>query len=349
MDVDAPIVVLHGDNAQGKTNFLEAIYVLSTLKSFRDSRPSRWMTRGAAGARIQAKVQIPDGERTLTWRLEGNNRKLEIDEAPVTELSQWFSHLQAVVFCPEDGAIVRGEPDKRRRFLDRAAFTARPTHLAAVQTYRRILKHKSALLRSPEVDLLQLEIWDEKLAQAGADVIRRRREVLAELNPHVQELHQAIASSGDLLLRLRCAGLSSQEEMEDDELEKQLHQAIGEARSSELDRRQVLVGPHRDELVIELDGDSARNFASQGQARSIVLALKLAEVEAARARSQYPLFLLDDFTSELDRGRRNRLLEVIQSLRGQVWITTTDPAFLGTKQGEERLELAVESGRLHRG
>jgi DNA replication and repair protein RecF len=206
------LVVLHGDNAQGKTNVLEAVYVLATLKSFRDARPVRWVTMGAPGARIQA-----------------------------------------------------------------------------------------------------------------------------------------IAASGDLSLRLRCSGLVDQAAVEDEALPTKLHQAIEDAREAELDRGQVLVGPHRDELVIQIDGKPARNFASQGQARSIVLALKLAEAEAARARAQHPLFLLDDFTSELDRGRRSRLLELIRTLPGQVWITTTDPAFLGQQTGGDRLELSVEAGVLSGG
>ena len=346
IDCDAPLIVVHGDNGQGKSNILEAVHVLGTLKSFRESRARRWIQHGEKLAQIGAKVQTPHGLREISWGWSDGVRRLTMDGAVQHEIQMWFQAIRAVVFCPEDGAIVRGEPDRRRKFLDRAAFTAHPVHLRTVQDYRRVLGHKRALLTSGFVDPMQLDIFDAELARTGSAVISRRLAVLDELREAFNPMHNAIAGTGTVDLQVQVSGLGIVETMSEQELCSKLLAAISEKRSAEIERRQVLVGPHRDDLDIRIDGRPARNFASQGQARSIVLGLKLAELEAAHQRGEVPLFLLDDLTSELDQGRRTRLIEILRELDGQVWVTTTDPAYLGDLSGVQSLNLHVQSGRV---
>ena len=340
------MVVLHGDNGEGKSNLLEAVHVLSTLKSFREPKSRRWLQHGETQARIGGHVSSSMGRREMNWTWSGSKRKLEMDGASVSELSQWFEMLRAVVFCPEDGEIVRGNPEQRRRFMDRAAFNASPTHLKSVMNFQRLLRHKRALLQSQWVDPLQLDAFTASLAQAGAAVIHARIAAVAALKASFCSNHAAISGSGVVGLRVDISAFDADLGMSLDELEQCLLNAMHQRQADEISRGQVLVGPHRDDLIIEIDGQLARNFASQGQARSLVLGLKLAELEFAHDHGAVPLFLLDDLTSELDKGRRSRLISVLSTLKGQVWITTTDPKNLGELRGLDPLLLQLKDGRI---
>ncbi len=342
LQTEARFVVLHGDNAQGKTNLLEAVWLLANLRSFRETRQLRLIRQGADQARVLGEVRGIAGRRQLQWTRErSGGRDLRVDARQARGLEEWFDLLRAVLFCPEHGAIIRGEPGERRDFLDRAAFTARPAHLDLVRQYRRVVQQKAALLRGPRPSTAELEAWNGRLARLGAELTTRRREALDALRGPFQQMHAAIAGPGAVGLRLRCTG---EDAADRPALEAALLRAMAEAQAEELRRGLVLVGPHRDELVIAVDGRAARQFASQGQARSLVLALKLAELEAARLRGEAPLFLLDDLTSELDRRRMARLVEILGALDNQVWITTTDPGWLGPLPAGGSARFRVQAG-----
>jgi len=343
LETDAPFVVLHGDNGQGKTNLLEAVYVLAALRSFREARSARMVRQGADAAVVQADVLGDTGRRRLRWSWSrGTGRRLQLDGRAPGDLSEWFGVLRAVLFSPELSTIVRGEPAARRRFLDRAAFTAEPGHLAVVRDYRRALQQKGALLRSGSDDSVLLDTFDARLVTLGARLVARRRAIVDQLQDPFQRMYAALLHRKDPEeVRLGLLGFGAGEEA----VEGRLAEALAKSRPDELRRRQVLVGPHRDDLAIELDGRRTRNFASQGQARSVVLALKLAELSAARARGTRPLFLLDDLTGELDRGRMERLIELLGALDSQVWITTTDPAWLGPLPVDGTRTFRIDAGK----
>jgi len=317
--------VLHGDNGAGKTNLLEAVYLLATLRSFRDARPGRWIRQGRPGAQVEGRVRGLSGERTLCWRAFDGERQLLIDGGPAS-LKSWFDLLSAVLFSPETVAVVRGEPEARRRLLDRAEFTARPAYLDLVRDYRRVVQQKGTLLRSGRASASELDIWDDRLASLGAAIRVRRRRLVDELRAPFQEAVGLISGGERVTLRLRDEGADADHP---ERVEARLREALVSARPDELRQTTALVGPHRDDLDIEVGGRSARRYASQGQARTLALALRLGELEAARRRGQSPLFLLDDLTSELDQGRRERLVAHLLSLDNQVWITTTDRGYLG--------------------
>lgn len=345
VESDSRFVVLAGDNAQGKTNILEAAWVVATLRSFREARVSRLVRDGAPRARLVGAVTGQSGRRTLDWRRErGGGRSLRVDGRPTADLSAWFGVLRAVLFCPEHVAVVRGEPSERRKFIDRAAFTASPTHLDVVRSYRRVVQQKAAALRTRRADPAVVAIFDAQLATLGARLAVRRQRVLEELREPFREMHTAIAGGGEVQLRMRGLGAVAAEG--EAAVSAAIVEALEKARVAERERGRVLVGPHRDDLDIQLDGRGARAFASQGQARSLVLALKLAELEAAKRRGEAPLFLLDDLTSELDRGRMERLVELLADLPNQVWITTTDPAWIGPLPGGDSQIVRVEAGAL---
>jgi len=269
-----------------------------------------------------------------------------MDDNAIHELSQWFDVLQAVAFCPEDGKIIRGEPEQRRRFMDRAAFNAFPNHLSTVTEYRRLLGHKRALLQQRFVDPLQLDAFDDAISVAGAALITRRIAAVEALKSAFNHKHGAIAGAGAVDLKVQVHGVDLEEHDDEYGIAEKLRNAIDQKRPDEIEKKQALVGPHRDDLTIQIDGQLARNFASQGQARSLVLGLKLAQLWYAHQQGAVPVFLLDDLTSELDQGRRERLVDLLINLKGQVWVTTTDPKYLGNLAQVEHLKLRVESGEV---
>lgn len=318
-------MVLHGENGSGKTNLLEAVYVLASLRSFRDARPARWVREGAAATVIEGQVLGATGARALSYKQVDGERVLSMDGG-LASLNAWFDTLRAILFCPEQVNVIRGEPEGRRRLLDRAVFTARPAFLDLARDYKRVVAQRGALLRSGRPPGPELETWDERLVNLGAAVMLRRHELVGELRAPLKSAVKLISGGETVDLRLRSAG---GEEDGEEAVRRRLREALVKARADELRVGSVLVGPHRDDLEIMIDGRSARRFASQGQARTVALALKLGELEAARIRGQSPLFLLDDLTSELDVGRRGRLLSHLLSLESQVWVTTTEASYLG--------------------
>lgn len=343
LQTDARFVVVHGQNAQGKTNLLEAAWVLAALRPLRGTRWRELVTWGSEDAVIAGTVAQDGDVRPLRLDLGPHGRRLRLDDTPVREVGPWFDAIRAIAFQPSDAEIVSDAPAVRRRWLDRAAFTASPTHLARVQEVRRILSQKASALQADRVDGALLDVLDTQLAQRGAALVQARVRTLLELSPHIRSLHEGIAGGqGALGLRYRTQAVGDEVEAR----AQALGQALREARADERRRRRCLVGPQRDEVAVTLDGRAARTFGSRGQVRSIVLALKLSELVAARARGDRPLFLLDDLSSELDRARTERLVAALVDLDAQVWVSTTDPAQLGDLPAGEAVHLRASEGRI---
>ncbi|MEL6342274.1 MAG: DNA replication/repair protein RecF [Myxococcota bacterium] len=320
---DARFIILHGDNAQGKTNLLEAVYVLAALRSFREHRPQRLIQHGHKETRIDGLVHGTSGSRRLQWRYGPNGRKILLDGSPPSALRDWFAPIRAILFCPEHTSIVRGGPTERRRFIDRARFTAQPAYLDLVREYQRAIKQKGALLRAPRrASDAELDVWDEQIADLGVRMAQQRLMIIDELRGPFQEMVAEISGKDKVDLVMHGVGIPGV-------TPGSLRDRLQQARRDERRRKMILIGPHRDDVGIRLNGRPARQYASQGQARSIVLALKLAELVAAKRRNEAPLFLLDDLTSELDQRRRRKLVEILGGMESQVWITTTDPRYLG--------------------
>ncbi len=336
---DASFVIWHGPNGQGKTNALEAVYWLGTLKAWRGSRSRELIRWGAEANRTEAS--LGSGDRVAV-ELTAGARRIWRDERPVHGLDDYFDALRSIAFCPGDAEIVQGEPARRRTWIDRAAFTAAPSHLAVVHACRRILDQKSALLRSAKPDPILLDALDDQLAATGSALVERRAAMLAELVGRVALAHQAIAGgSSEVELTLRTAATGEDRASR----AAALADRLARSRTEELRRRAVLVGPQTDDVAISLDGRPARGFASRGQVRSLVLALKLAELGAARDRGDVPLFLLDDVSSELDQLRTDRVVSALSDLSAQVFATTTTASHLGALPRDRTLWISVSEGR----
>ncbi|TNE84981.1 MAG: DNA replication and repair protein RecF [Deltaproteobacteria bacterium] len=338
---DAQFVVFHGDNAQGKTNALEAVYWAATLKPLRGKKLKELVGWEASSAHVALDVVHEGLLRRYRVDYEGE-RQIRVDGKTPRELSDYFTGVRAIAFAPSDAAIVDGEPSIRRAWVDRATFTRQPAYLGLVRAYRRALGHKAAALKGP-TDPALLDVYDLQLAELGAKVAERRAVLLDDLGPHVREVHRTIAGRKEELgLRMRTKALGDSHEVR----KNALLEAMSESR--ELDQRRgfTLVGPHTDELVISLDGKALRTFGSRGQVRSLVLSLKLAELLAAKAAGVTPLFLLDDVSSELDRARTARLVQVLAELGAQVWASTTAPEHIEGLPVGDTVAVRVEKGRL---
>ena len=344
LDTDARFIVFHGENAQGKTNALEALWLLATLRPLRGHRLSDLVGWDADEAAIRGQIdrrgishlhEVELGPRGRSTRLDGDR----------VELVDYFRAIRAIAFQPSDEEIVSDSPAHRRRWLDRAAFTARPAHLELVRVHRRVLQQKQAALREGAKDDV-LDVLDHQLALAGARVAERRDEMLAELEPHARELYERISDHrGELGLIYRTVASGGDLEQRSSVLTKRLR----ESRAGERRRRTTLTGVQRDDVVITIDGHPTRTFGSRGQVRSVVLALKLAELRAARERGDTPLFLIDDVSSELDRSRTSRLVTLLAELGTQVFASTTSPEHLGDLPEDDTLFVSVRDGQLSPG
>ncbi len=346
------ITVFWGDNGQGKTNLLEAVYLLATLKSFRGAKNREMVQHDQPSGLVEGRLLSQGLPRDLSVQIGKNGRRVRLDGKSPRSLTGYFETIKAVGFVPGDLRLVDGPPDGRRAFLDRAAFTADAGHLASVKRYGAALKQKNGLLRAMQrgrrVAAGELAVWNAQVVSTGADLVGRRLAFLADFVPIFRELHEAITGSakGHAELRYRSCVGSEARGMSPAELEAELAGRIAAAEPDERRRGFSTVGPHRDDWELRVGGEALRSFGSQGQVRSSALALRVAEVVLARERSgSTPLFLLDDVGSELDPHRNARLMDLLGELQAQVLVTTTERANLKLDPGGYRA-FHVEQGRL---
>ena len=325
----------------GKSNLLEAIYVMSALKSFREHISSNFIQWGNSSTQLDLELRTPYGARQMSWGYALKKRILHIDKIKCNKLSSWFSLIRSVLFCPDQISIVKGGPSERRRFLDRARFTAHPAYLGLVRKYLKVLEQKKALLRSGNASKEEVEIWNEQLISYGTRIAIQRQIILEELLEPFQRMHTFL--SGKEAVSLQLTGISGEKS---EKIRSLFEEQLRHRQKDELRTKRCLVGPHTDDVQILMDGVPAKKFASQGQVRSIVLALKLAELDAAGKRGENPLFLLDDLSSELDQERTKKLLELLSERENQIWITTTDPSYLSGIPFSKRTRFFIENGEV---
>lgn len=324
---DAPLVVFSGANGQGKTNALEAVCALATLKGFRARRNEELIRFGQPRAEVAGVVEDGASQRHFRLVVSPDRRAGEVDGKAPRELAEYFAGIRAVVFTPDDVRVVRGGPEERRRLIDRAAFTASPSFLELARQFRRVMDQKAALLRARSPDRLQIEVFNERLVSLGARLVLRRRQIAEELAGPFAALHGTIAGEGKASLRYR----SRLGDGGEAQLGEAYREILEKTLEEEIRRGQSIDGPQRDDLELRLEGRPARTYASQGQVRSIVLALRLAELVAAKERGDRPIFLLDDLSSELDRLRTGRLVELVAQLGVQCLLSTTEPGILADR------------------
>jgi len=319
--------VLHGDNGQGKTNVIEAAYYLAVLRSFRTSHAEDLIQRGdtAPGlARLRADIVHRGLERRFEIELRPTGRIARLDGKVVRGTAAALGAVSVVLFVPEDLLLPRAAPAVRRRFLDLAVFNIERGYYDEASAFQKVLKNRNALLKRGPADPMLLDTYDEELARTGARVVMRRRALVAALTPLFREHFRALHS--DLPVSLAYTSDPDVAAADDEEgVRARLHAGLTARRGLDERRRFTGFGPHTDDLDIGLAGATARSHASQGQLRSLVLALKLAELSNVQARlGDPPVLLLDDVPSELDPVRRGLLFDVIGRLECQTLISVTE-------------------------
>jgi DNA replication and repair protein RecF len=330
------ITTFLGENGQGKTNLVEAIGYVSLLASHRVATDAPLVRAGADRAIVA--VEVARDDRSILIELEinpGRANRARLNRSPLPRAREVLGLLRTVVFAPEDLALVKGDPSDRRRFLDELLVQRSPRMLGVKSDYDRVLKQRNALLKSAQVarrseghDVARtLEVWDEQLATVGGELTAERVGLIDELRPHLAQAYAFIAggpeagSAADVVVSY-ASSLGKDVDMgpDRDGWRSSLLQGIEGRRREELHRGVTLVGPHRDDLSIELGGMPAKGYASHGESWSIALGLRLAGLDVLRSDGDDPVLILDDVFAELDGPRRLRLTERVSGCT-QVLIT----------------------------
>ncbi len=349
LEPSARFNIIAGANGQGKTNLLEALYLLGTLRSFRSQKLAEMIGWGETQARVAARIERGGLERLYEVQLSGARKDVRLDGKMPRRAADYFGDLNVVLFAPEDLRIFRGGPGGRRRFLDRSVFNREVTFLDVAQRHARALKARNALLRDGAPDPTLLAVYDEQVAQLGAKIIASRRRYLETFAGAFQAAHAAITSTPETV-SLAYEAPAAILACDDDEarLTIALHEEMQALRRRELLRGQTLVGPHVDDLIVTLDGHDARTYASQGQLRTLVLAWKTAEMRfLALAHGDMPVLLLDDVSSELDPARNRYLFEFLAGIECQCFVTTTHPQHvLVDKVDKNRVDFQMVGGQV---
>jgi DNA replication and repair protein RecF len=317
VELPAGVSALVGPNGVGKTNLLEAVGYLATLGSHRVGQDAALIRAGSSSAVIRATVQRAG--RRLLVDLEfrpGSGVRGRVNGAAVPRARDLLGVVRATVFAPEDLGLVRGDPEERRRFLDTLATQRLPRYHGSRQDYDRVLRQRNTLLRSaggrlPASALATLEVWDEKLASAGAEIWSERLRLVAALTPRVELAYQSLAGRDDMVEVAYVSSVAGTAGLDPDpaKLAQALRERLVADRAREVERGITLSGPHRDDLALALRGLPARTHASHGEAWSLALALRLGSHRLLAEEGEEPVLLMDDVFAELDRQRRDRVAE----------------------------------------
>jgi DNA replication and repair protein RecF len=337
-----------GPNGQGKTNLLEAIYYLATLRPLRASRRQELVRFGSERASVAGRFELQGAERAIRVEVTSAMREAFVDGKRTASLEDYFGGVSVVAFTPDDLRVVKDGPEGRRAFLDRAVFNRFPAYLKESRAYTRALKNRNWLLRERSSRDYE-EAYEQTLATAGARLYVRRRALVAELAPRAVEAFSAIgriAQPADF--QYAPAHLPPEARAgHEAALAAALREALAARRERDIKRGFTSVGPHADDLDVSLGDRSARAYASQGQQRALVLAWKVAEIENLRASLGYlPLLLLDDVSSELDSERNAYLMTLLARLGAQVFLTTTDAALVEAASAADSSWYEVSGGAL---
>ncbi|MDL2205717.1 DNA replication/repair protein RecF [Eubacteriales bacterium OttesenSCG-928-N13] len=324
------ITVFHGDNAQGKTALLEAVYLCCIGRAHRTKHDKELIRWGEQQARVQLDVLRQDGSHEIDILLSSTARKrVKVNAAQLSRSGELMGHVNGVLFSPEDLALVKDGPGARRRFIDMELSQIRPSYYYALQRYHRALTQRGALLREAGIKpalLSSIDDWDEQLAIAGAEIIAQRRLFLGKLDQVAGAIHRDISGGREQLKLHYEQSLRSDET--DNGLVEAFRMALLAAREVDLRRQTTTIGPHRDDLGIVLNGVDARAYGSQGQQRTCALSLKLSELHVMHEVSgEWPVLMLDDVMSELDPSRRRQLFSMLRDV--QTLVTCTDTSDLG--------------------
>ena len=329
--------LLLGDNAQGKTNILEAIYLMATLRSFRGVGGAQMIRHGQKGYFVGGQV-IGVGEREIKMYWSARERSLSLDGQPVKKLANYLGALRTVIFCTEDLQLVKGTGRSRRRFLDLLLAQTNPGYLPLLQRYMHTVRARNALLKQRSTDEAALDSFSRELVLTGNQLIRWRAELIPRFSPLARLAYRRISNDAEELR------IEYQPSVKNDYAVE-----LAQARPRERSYRSTLVGPHRDDVQLLLNEKSAAQFGSEGQKRTLAIALKMAQAEyLAGIHGSAPVLLIDDVMGELDVKRRSGLMPLLEQARktsGQVFMTCTEENW-PRELGKDLFRWEVRTGTL---
>jgi DNA replication and repair protein RecF len=353
VEIGSGVTAFVGRNGQGKTNLVEAIDYLSRLTSHRVAGDAPLVRRGATQAVVRAAVVRDERRAVLEIEINpGRSNRARINQSPLPKARELLGLVRTVLFSPEDLALVKGDPSDRRRFADDLLVQVSPRYAGTRADYDRVLKQRNSLLKtagaarrggaSAESALSTLAVWDQRLAELGAEVMRRRAQLVEDLTPLVGKAYEAVARGAtrdDAVIGYRPSFEVDRDDLALPSLEGKLLDAIEARRRDELDRGLSLVGPHRDELDLVLGDLPVKGYASHGESWSYALALRLASYDLLRAGGDDPVLILDDVFAELDSGRRAQLADLVAGAE-QVLVTAAVPDDVPTQLRGRRYTVA---------
>ena len=354
LDLRSNFVVFTGDNAQGKTNLLESVFLNCTGRSHRTHRDDELIREGQDRALAAVEVTRREGKSRVETRLSRHGRKeVYINGIKADRIGDMMGQVICVLFSPESMDLVKGAPAERRRFMNMALSQIYPTYFYHLQQYNRILSHRNRLLKDTRQGNLPgiLPILDEKMAACAAFLIEKRIAFVGAVGERAATEHAALSEGAEHLMLDYRASVPVEKDMSEKEIGDVYLSMLAERREEDREAGSTARGCHREDVALTINDRDARIYASQGQQRTAVLALKLAEASLmAENTGEEPLLLLDDVFSELDPGRRAHLLR--QTRHRQVFLTLTDMDILGdidTSLGEDMRVYRVEAGTLTQG
>lgn len=319
IEFDKKVNLILGNNAEGKTNLIESIYLSSIGRSFRTNKDAELIKFDKDESLIKAKAEKNYGDTTVEIFIKKNAKKyIKKDGVNIKKLSELLENILIVIFSPEDLKIVKEEPEKRRNFIDRELCQISPYYYDSLDNYKKILNQRNAYLKEDKVDANLLDLWDVQLAKYGVRVINERNKFVKKISDYSGNIHKSITNGKEELVVVYEPNITlceNQEECFYEELRKNLN--------NDLKHRNTGKGPHRDDIAFFVNGINMRSFGSQGQQRTSALSIKLAELNLIKEETgEDAILLLDDVMSELDVERQEFLIRTLKD--NQVFITTTD-------------------------
>ncbi|MGN0708974.1 MAG: DNA replication/repair protein RecF [Anaerovoracaceae bacterium] len=321
LDFDKKLNLIVGNNAQGKTNLIEGIYISSLGKSFRTSRDRDMIRFGcdAASVRVRAHRDIIDTK--IEIKINKKGKFVRKDGSKVRKMSDLVNNIVIVVFSPEDLKIVKEEPEVRRKFIDRELSQLKPAYFESLGNYRRALAQRNICLKEDQPDRSVISLFDEQLIKFGSDIMKMRKEFIDEINILSAGIHAEVTNGAEKLRIEYSPNMKFSAERE--EQEKIIREDLGSSFDNDIRMRTTTRGPHKDDISFYINDVNVRKFGSQGQQRTCALSLKLAELRLIKNESgENAVLILDDVMSELDNIRREYLVRTFEE--NQIFITSTD-------------------------
>lgn len=341
--------IIYGDNAQGKTNIIEAIFLCASGRSHRTSRDYEMIRNGTGGFEVKVLLRKNSNEEEIAILYNNEERKrIKINEIAARKTGDLMGHLNAVIFSPEDLMIIKQGPAERRRFIDITLSQMKPAYFYELQQYARILFQRNTLLKKAfgeRIDENMLDVWDGHIAKTGAKIISERISLIKKLDALAGLRHKKLTNQGESLNMFYKPSIAFDKNSTIEDIEIAFRKTLYKNRQEELRKGATLAGPHRDDIDISLNGENTKIYGSQGQQRTSVLSVKLAEIDLIKEEiGEVPVLLLDDVLSELDGRRKEYLLDSIDGL--QAFITCTDKKFYN-KERKDAAFFYVNAGRIN--